>query len=181
MEQVNKLEKTLLEWYSKAPHLPENVRTWLAENAWWLVIIGVVLSVLGLLSLVSVLFLASAGLSLAGVAAGGAYGAAAGVALGGVLLVTTLFSAALFVVEVVLLGMAISPLKSHKKRGWNLLFYVALLNAVVTVVVHVLSFDLVGLVWGLLWAAVGAYFLFETRNYFVGKKPVEVKKKTAKA
>lgn len=170
MEAIRKLEVALAEQYKKAPHLPESGQKWLAENAWWIVLIGVVISVFGLLGIVSVLALATFGLSLGGAALGAGYGAAVGVAIGGVLLVTTLISLALYIVEVVLLGMAVSPLRALKKRGWDLVFLVAVLNVAVIVVTNVLAVNFVGLVFGLLWAAVGAYFLFEVRDRFVVKK-----------
>lgn len=182
MEAVRKLEVALAEQYKKAPHLPEGGQKWLAENAWWIVLIGVALSAFALFGILSFLLLATLGLSVGGAALGAGYGAAVGAAIGGVLLITTLISLALYIVEVVLLGMAVSPLKALKKRGWDLVFLVAVLNAVVLVVTNVLAVNLAGLVFGLLWAAVGAYFLFEVRDRFAVKKLVaKPVKATAKA
>ena len=172
MELVRKLETMLVEQYKKAPHLPVNGQKWLAENAWWIVLVGVVISVFAMMGVLSFLALAMFGLSLGGAMLGAGYGAAVGMAVGGVLFVTTLVALALYIVVAVLLGMAVSPLKAMKKRGWDLVFLVAVVNAVVVVVTNVLSADLVGLIFGLLWAAVGAYFLFEVRSRFVGTKPV---------
>ncbi len=180
MEAVHKIETVLVEQYKKAPHLPDGGQKWLAENAWWIVLIGVVLSVFGLFGIISVLGLALFGLSLGGAALGAGYGAAVGAALGGVLLVTTLLLLALYIIETVLLGMAVSPLKAAKKRGWDLVFLVALLNVAVLVVTNVISANLVGLIFGLLWAGVGGYFLFEVRDRFVAKK-IAAKPAKAKA
>lgn len=179
MEAVRKLEVALAKQYKKAPHLPKNGQKWLAENGWWIVLIGVILGVFGLFGVLSVIALAIFGLSLGGAALGSGYGAVAGVALGGVLLVTTLISLALYVVEVILMGMAVSPLKAMRKRGWDLVFLVAVLNAAVAVVSNVLTVNVAGLVLGLLWAAVGAYFLFEVRDRFVEKKAAEKAAKSA--
>jgi hypothetical protein len=169
MDTVHKLEVTIAGWYRNMPHLPKGGRQWLADNAWWLVLIGVILSVFGLFGIISVLFLAGAGLTIAGGAMGGAYGAAAGAALSGVLWISALVSLVVYAIEVVLMAMAISPLKVHGKRGWDLIFMVFLLNVISVIVTGVLGFGgagLMGIIWGLLWAAVGAYFLFEVRSYF---------------
>ncbi len=187
METVHKLEVTIAGWYKNVPHLPKGGQQWLADNAWWLVLIGVVLSVMGLFGIISVLFLAGAGLTLAGGALGGAYGTAVGAALTGIVLITALVSLAVYVIELVLMAMAISPLKEHKKKGWDLIFLVFLLNVAAIIVTGVIGFNpvsIMGTLWALLWAAVGAYFLFEVRGHFGAKhaaKPTEKHEaKTAK-
>jgi hypothetical protein len=176
MESVHKLEKTVAEWYKAVPHLPKGGQKWLADNVWWIVVIGVVLSVLGLFSILSLLFLAGAGLALAGGATGGAYGSAVGAALGGVVLISVIVSLAVYVIELILMAMAISPLKNHKKKGWDLLFLVALINVLSIVVTGLLGMNFFSIIWGLLWAAVGGYFLFEIYGHFGGAKNVSEKK-----
>jgi ABC-type glycerol-3-phosphate transport system permease component len=176
MESVHKLEKTVAEWYKAAPHLPKGGQKWLADNVWWIVVIGVVLSVLGLFSILSLLFLAGAGLALAGSATGSAYGSAVGAALGGVVLISVIVSLAVYVIELILMAMAISPLKNHKKKGWDLLFLVALINVLSIVVTGLLGMNFFSIIWGLLWAAVGGYFLFEIYGHFGGEKTVSEKK-----
>lgn len=174
MDTIRKFETVIAGWFKDAPHLPVDVRRWLATNAWWLVIIGVVLSVLGLLGMLSVLGAIFVGLSLGGVALGGVLGGVTGAAIGSIVFVTLLVSLALFIVETILLGMAVRPLKVLAKKGWTLLFIILLLNVAVNVITNVLSANLTALVWSLLWSAVGAYFLFEVRGYFgvVGGKVV---------
>ncbi len=181
MKQVETIEQTLASWYEQLPHLPAGGRTWLADNAWWIVIIGVVLSVFGLLGLVSVLFLAGTALTVLGGAAGGIGGAALGAAVGGAVMIAGVVSIAVYVVEAILMAMAISPLKERKKRGWTLIFYVTLLNALSVIVSGVLNFNIIGLVFGLFWVAVGAYFLFEVRSLFGGAPvaPKQVEKAPA--
>ncbi len=53
MESLQKLEATVGEWYKGMPHLPKNGQRWLAENAWWLVLIGVILGAIGAIGLLS--------------------------------------------------------------------------------------------------------------------------------
>ncbi len=179
METVAKIEAAFAAQYKKAPHLPKDGQKWLAANMWWIVLIGAILGALGIVSILGALSVAWLGLSLGGAFLGGLPGMAVGTAIGGVLLLTTLVSLALYIAEVVLLGMAVSPLKAMKKqRGWDNIFLVVLLNVAVMVVINVLTFNLSGLVFGLLWMAIGTYFLFEVRDRFMGKRSIE---KTTKA
>lgn len=159
MESVRKLETTIALWYKGLPHLPKNGQKWLAVNAWWLVLIGVILSVILLASSLMLTFLASA--FLTGIAG------PVGAALGGIALLSVLIYLAFGIVEVVLYAMAISPLKMLKKRGWDLLFIVALVNVISFVLSFIFTLDFLGLIREALAVAVGFYLLFEVRDYFV--------------
>lgn len=170
MELVHKIERSLAEQYKKLPHLPAGGQKWLAENAWWLVLIGVIFSLLGLIGIALALGLAAIGLGIAGASVAGSSGAAAGFALGGLFMIITIVTSALFLVQTVLMAMAISPLKKLHKKGWDLIFVVALLNAVTGIVIGILSANPLSLLSQLLWAALGAYFLFEIREYYLVKK-----------
>lgn len=175
METIHKLELSLEQQYDKLPHLPVHIQKWFAENAWWLILIGVAISALGLVGLLSVLAIAMFGLTLGGAVIGSGVGATVGAAIGGIVLVTTIISIALYVVETAILGLAVSPLKSLKKRGWDLLFIVAVINAAVIIVVNIISLNIFGLIWSLLWVGVGVYFLYEIRSFFIVKKHVSKK------
>lgn len=172
MDSISKLEVTVAKWYENAPHLPVGGRKWLSENIWWLVLIGVILTVFAIFGLFSLLFLSGAIL----VGAGGAVGAA----LGGILWVAALVSVLFLLVQLVLMTMAISPLKQMRKQGWVLLFAVTLLNVVADVVGFLFKFNVFDLVWSLFMAAVAAYFLFEIRSSFVAARS-EKKATSAKA
>lgn len=168
MESIHKLEKTVAGWYKNVPHLPVGGRKWLSENIWWIALIALVLSVLSIFPLVAAVMLAGAVVG----GMGAAYGGAAGVALTGTVLLAVWVTLAFVVLEVVLLGIAISPLKAHKKKGWDLLFILALINVASVVASGLIGFNIMSLVWGLLWSAFGAYFLFEVRDSFEGKEKV---------
>ena len=140
------------------PHLPQEWRHWLADNVWWLVLIGVVLGAFGILGLVPVVL----GISIF-------TGIVAGPAAGALVIITGIVNMAVLVVSVVLEAMAVTPLKAKQKKGWDLLFLVSLvafagsvLNAIITGNIgHIL-----GLLVGTL---IGLYLLFEVRMYFVHK------------
>lgn len=170
MEAIHKLEDVLAKQYNKLPHLPVGFRTWLADYAWVIVLVGVILSAFALISLfwwAGVLLL---GLGYGGAAIWGSTGGAAGVAIGIVTVVTLLISTIVYIIEVILMGMAISPLKEYKKRGWDLIFIVLIINAASVAISSILSLQLFTLLWGILWIAVAGYFLFEVRQYFMAKK-----------
>lgn len=170
MESLRKLETTVALWYKNAPHLPRSGQQWLATNAWWLVLIGVILGAVGVFSIISGVLLAGA--VLTGV------GGAVGAALGGIALLAVLVALVFAIADVVLGAVAIMPLKSMQRRGWTLLFVIVLVNVLSIVVTFLFNFSLFGLVWGLLCVAVGAYFLFEIRDFYEAEKPA--RKRVAK-
>ena len=158
MENLKNLETMVASWYSGMPHLPKDGRKWLAVNAWWLVLVGVILGTLGILSVL--LGVLVAGTVLAG------YGGPIGAALGGLAIVIVTISLAFAIVDMIISAMAISPLKAMQKKGWSLLFLVALINILSLLVSFLFQLNLFSLIWGFIFAGVGGYFLFEVRDYF---------------
>jgi hypothetical protein len=171
METVTKLEKLISGWYAGMPHLPENGRKWLAKNVWWIALVGVIAGAMGLLMFITLTFFAGVFLT--------AYAGVAGAALVGAGAIAAFFSVILSLVALVLTAMAIAPLKAGKKRGWTLLFITALLNVLSIGITLLCTFNLFNAIWNLLFAALGAYFLFEIRSYFSGA--VVASKSAAKA
>ena len=158
MRQIAGLEDGLNTFFKGLPHLPREWRHWLADNAWWLVFIGVILGALGILGLVPVLL----GVSIF-------TGIIAGPAAGALVIITGIVNMAVLVVSVVLEGMAINPLKARQKRGWDLLFLVSLVTFAGAVINSIITGN-VGHILGLLVGTlVGLYILFEVRMYFVHK------------
>ncbi|MNH50016.1 hypothetical protein D3C85_1242800 [compost metagenome] len=158
MDSVRKLEYTVAQWYEKAPHLPVKGRVWLAQNVWWIGLVGLALGAFGVLSVLAVTFWASTAIGL--------YGGAAGVVIGSLAFIAVLVALAFSIVLLAILGMAIAPLKAGKKKGWDLLFISALLSVASTVIGFLLSLNFGSLIIGLFGTAVMGYFLFEIHSYF---------------
>lgn len=164
MKELNKLEDMVAKWLKPLPHLPAAGQKWIATNVWWLELIGVVMLAFSAISLIGVLMMAL-GLSATfwGVAA---FSGFAALSSG----LTMLF----YVASTVVMAMAISPLKALKKKGWDLLFLALAINAVNAVVGALVSFNpvtfITSILSGAIGVAIGAYFLFEIRSYFVAVK-----------
>jgi hypothetical protein len=158
MESLRNLETMVASWYKGVPHLPTYGQKWLAENAWWLVLIGVILGSFGILMVLGGMMIA--GSLLAG------YGGVVGAAVGGLAFLIVAVSMAFAVVDMIISAIAISPLKAMQKRGWSLMFLASLINVLSLLVSFLFQLNLMGLIWGLLFAAVGGYFLFEVRDHF---------------
>jgi uncharacterized membrane-anchored protein YitT (DUF2179 family) len=161
MENIRKLETTIASWYEKAPHLPLGGRKWLADNAWWLVLIGVVIGALIVFSVLSVSLLAGALL----VGIGGVAGIAAGL-----LILFVLLWLALAIINIVLLAMAVTRLRAKEKKGWTFVFIVVLLNLIAAILHLLFDFEPTSFILSLLGSAISGYFLFEIREYFTATR-----------
>lgn len=152
----NKCNELLVE---KAPfQLPESWRTWIAAYAWIFALVGFILGIVSLLLLLPALGFVSV--------VGGSVGA-------GHWVLFSWLAAAVLVAYVVMLGMAISKLKVQQKRGWDLIFYGALLFLAYDVVAwlqYPSAGGFFGLLWNVAWAIVGLYFIFQVRSKFVSAK-----------
>ena len=81
-------------------------------------------------------------------------------------------SVLVLIAEAVIYLLAFPALQATKKAGWDLLFYGALANVAYGVVVLFTSYgDLGQLVWSVIGAAIGLYFLYQIRSYYTGREP----------
>ena len=186
MDTVYQLEKMVEGWYKSVPHLPKGGRDWLADNVWWIALLGVILGVIGLFTLVPAALI-SLGITstLAGFSS---------------LTYTTsyywlfaLLSLLSLLVTTMLMALAASPLKAKSRVGWKLLFLNLVVTTVLSIISSVLSLTLMygtsggvfPFISNVLGAAisflVGGYFLFEIRDRFVAKVKKTTKKKPANA
>lgn len=164
MEAINKLENKVAGWLKSVPHLPVSAKKWIATNIWWLELIGVVLLGLSGITLLGTLSLyLGFTASIFGASVFNGFGA-----------LSTAISLLLMVASVVIMAIAIKPLKALKKKGWDFLFIALLIYCASFIVSAILSFGVISFIWGIIsgaiGAAIGAYFLFEIRSYFVATK-----------
>lgn len=157
MELVKSLEHSIEGVHKGLPHLPAGFRNWLVENVWWLVAVSVALTVFSLISAFQALSYISQ-FTAAYAPLGAVYAQSS----------TWLWmTIAASVVQVVLLAMAISPLKSKQARGWHLLFIVSLVNVALSLLGIVFGGGVPSLLGALIGLAIGWYVLFEIRSGFV--------------
>jgi len=172
MSVVDKLETVAEGWLKPVPHLPINARKWLAENVWWLSIVSVIASIIGFFIIVSTIltYMSVIG-AVAGFYSTQVYGTG--------WIFSTLLSLGFSVAVTVLTAFAVVPLRAAKKKGWDLLFMALIVGALSAVVGALVRLDLGALIGGIIvgaiLVAIGAYFLFEIRSYFVkGNSRVKV-------
>ncbi len=168
MTFIGDAESKIAQWLKVVPDLPKEGQKWLAENVWWLVLISVILLAISVPFTIGAILLAlaiSVGTYYASVVHGGGWALVTAISL--------LFSLVILVLE----ASAISPLKAHARKGWYLMFLVLLVGAVEVVVNAFVDFNafsfIFSILFGGLWLAVGAYFLFQIRSYFVSVKAVK--------
>jgi hypothetical protein len=156
--KVNGIERWLDGVYKNAPALPTGARDWIANNSYWLAAVG---GILGLWGAYSLWQLARWGSNLAQYTNEGSlyYGTAFSPLIWLVL--------AVVVVQAVIMLLAVGPLKAHRKSGWNLLFYSALLSVVTAVLYLIMDgYGIGNAISSLIGCAVALYFLFQVRSHF---------------
>lgn len=166
---MDKLEKVVAGWYQKLPSLSADARRWLADNIWWVVLIVAILQGLTVLGVGLLLLMASGVL----VGAISFYGAAIGSVLTSIVLASLAFS----IINLILLSLAVSPLRAGLKRGWRLIFAVMLVNVVSIVIGLIFRLDIFSFLLNGFLVVFLTYFLFEIRNYFSTTSATKASKK----
>lgn len=164
MEYVKKIEKLVEGWLKPLPRLPINAQKWIAINIWWLELVGVII-----LTFSGIGILGSFGLSL------GMTTAILGVpSFSGLLAVPAVISLVSMGASVVVMAMAVKPLKDLKRKGWELLFIAILINCfsvVLSAVLRIGFFEFISSIFsGAVGILISAYILFEIRTFFVSVK-----------
>jgi hypothetical protein len=166
MKELTKLENMVADWLKPIPHLPNNWRKWLAENVWWITLVGVILSVIGVLSMISAIFAAQSYLG----ATTSILGAANLAGYSGWWVVVSVISILFMIAVIAIMAVAINPLKLMQKRGWDLLFLTLVIGVLATVVNVFLGFNaftfIPSIIFGFIGYAISAYFLYEIRSHF---------------
>jgi hypothetical protein len=164
MSYISKLEKMVAGWLKPVPHLPHAAQKWIAENVWWIVLIGAIASGISILVSLGAIFSYSAfiGSQATYYYVVSPYGPG--------WLLAAIVSLILSAVIVALLATAITPLKAMKSSGWDKLFIVLLVDALSIVLSAILSFNVVSfiftIIFGAIGLAIGSYFIFEIRSHF---------------
>lgn len=170
MQQVeNKLNELLVK---KAPfHLPDNAKQGIVKVLPWLVLLLGVLMAVAAWSVFQAATVVDRWSSLASELSV-TYGVGSYVNP----LMTPLLWVSLLIllVEAVLYFAAYPSLEKRQKKGWNILFWVALAN-VAQGIVHSIAysgayFNIGSVVLSLLGSLVGLYLLFQIRSYYTGEK-----------
>lgn len=164
MDFLSKLEEKVFGWFKAAPNLPNGARKSLAENIWWIVIIGSIFMVINALTGLTYI---EAQVSLQGTVAGSYYVSSAASDWS---IVTSAVSVIFLILQIILLFMAVKPLKAMQKKGWVLLFASWLLSGVALVANALLTLGVVSFIitilFGAVWLAITGYFLFEIHGQF---------------
>ncbi len=167
MNRLQKLESLIQEWLRPLPHLPDNVRKWLANNIWWMVLVAAFGSAIATLMVLGGIFAYMNFIGNASSYAGFYMTAAYSAGWIWTAIVGLLFLA----FATVLYSKAVTPLKEHRGLGWRMLFILLLVAAVKVLLDAVLTFSffafIFGIIFGVVGLAISAYFLFEIRSYFV--------------
>jgi len=174
---MQRLEEKLNELFvKKAPvQLPENGKKTLVQYMPWITLIGGVFSALAALGLYQLVMAASAWTS---------YANEISIAYGSGPITNSLYTPGLWggllilLLEAIFFFVAFGPLKAHQKKGWNLLFWVAIVNAVYSIVHLLIDMNIVSLIFSLIGSALGLYILFQIRSYYTGAATVKTTKTT---
>jgi hypothetical protein len=168
-QHLQKLETSLDDAYKKAPPLPKGGKDFLVDALPWLSLLGGIVSLWAAWGLWhwarTVNALADYANNLSA-----AFGVDAPVATNR-LTVSVWLALIVMAVTALLYLAAFSLLKDRKKKGWDLLFYAALLNVVYGLVMLFTDYGglstFIGYVIG---TAIGLYFLFQVRSGYTGAK-----------
>lgn len=161
MKQEGEFERSVAKWYNGVPHFPASVRAWLARSAWWITLLFVLFAGIGAFSLLLIVLVFGA--VLTSVVSG------LGAAIGGIAFIIAVGSMFFLLVSIILGAMAIGPLRAMQKRGWRLLFYVLVVNAVADILSLVVHQNILLFLGQIAILLLVGYVLFEIRRDFSAK------------
>jgi hypothetical protein len=146
---LGKLEMTLLPIFAKAPHLPQNWKKVMTDNAPWLSLVFGILGFIGLFSAGALGMIFSPAILF-------------GTGLRGILFFITI---AFGLGSSVLSILSYSPLSEMKKNGWNYAFYAFVISAASSLINMLFVYNGGG-AGSIIGAIFGAYVLFEVRDSY---------------
>ena len=164
--KIKKIENIATKWLKPIPHLPIKGQNWLAMNIWWIVMVGLILSIMGVLMLIGAVF---NGLSIMNTAVG-YFGYNGTMAYSGWWAFVSIISILFMIAVIIVAGIAINPLKMMKKRGWDLLFLTLIISVASSITSIILNFNVFSFLFSIIMTAIsagiGAYLLLEIRSHF---------------
>jgi len=146
---MDQLEKFFEDLFLKkiGLQLPANIKEVIVKIAPWLTIIGIVLSLPGLLAVFGMGAFVAGMMSAYGVNYGGRY----------------YLGVAVLVVQLILMAMAVPGLLKREIKGWRFIYYSALVSAAYGIIS---TLSLGGIFWSLLSSLIGLYFIFQVKSYY---------------
>lgn len=179
--QLDQLETKLNDAYKGAPALPKNVKDLIVTYLPYLALIGGLAS---LWSAYSIYHWANSVSKITTLA--NEYTAAFGIDPVDTTRwsVTLWISLGILVIMGLLYVLAFSPLKARKKSGWNLLFYALLLsvvNGIVGIFISNYGGGFGSFIAALVGFVIGAYFLFQIREFYSKDSTKNKASKTSQA
>ncbi len=124
--------------FKTLPHLPKNITEILVQISPWLVLLGLIAEVLGVVN------------ALSWMAANPVF---------------SLIALVISAVSAFLMYSAFTPLKNREMKGWILLFWINLLSAAGSVV-SAIGGNFSSIVGGVVGILIGLYVLFEMRSFY---------------
>ena len=177
MGAINNLETSLAKIYKDAPKLPKNGQKGIVKYLPWITL------ALGILTLYSAWVLwhwAHIANSLVN------YANSLSQLYGGTTVNLQHMSTGIWIaiiillIEAIMMLAAFPGLRDQKKSGWNLLFYITIINVVYGIFIMFTNYgSAFNLIESLIGTAIGLYFLFQIRDYYkVGATKVVSSKNT---
>ena len=167
MGALQSLEKTIGGWYKNAPKMSDASKETLVKIWPWLALIG---GVLYLLSAINLFRWANMANDINSELNEFYRAIGASNVVESRFTMWIWLALAFIVVEGILLLVAYPKLKKREKKGWDLIFLVALLNVVYAVITLFMGYygGFFSLLWNLLITAVVFWLLFSTREKYKG-------------
>lgn len=148
VKKMAALERTLEPVFTKAPHLPENVRLGLVSIVPWAALIFGIMGILGLLSAGAFMSVISLSFYSGGI---------------------TKLSWAIVVLAGLLTALlellAYKPLTKREKKGWNFLFYGVVLTILAAIIDLIFGYGS-GATGSIVGSLIGLWLLFEIRTMY---------------
>lgn len=167
MELITKLENLVAGWTKNVPHLPAAGQRWLGQNVWWIVLIGTILTGIGVLFSINGIFQT---INLLNTFNSTIYGYYAVANISAMTVVAAVVALAFSIAMGLVMALSIKPLQLMQKKGWTLLFVSWLIEAIAVVVNAILGLSVFGfifaVIFGAIFLAISGYFIFEIRGQF---------------